>query len=131
MAKGKKSGGRDFPPGVSGNPAGGPGLPQDVRDARKLNTAEVTRILTDLIEMSPEAYLAFKPRTKLEDLVMSLMNKATEDGCPTRLNLLFDRIIGKVKDQLEVTTPTPFIVVRQSGDQVVMGAEVKKLEGNK
>lgn len=129
MARGKKTGGKDFKPGQSGNPAGGPGLPQDLRDARKMTAAEVTRILTELIDMSPEAYIAFKPRTKLEEIVMSLMNKAIEEGCTARLNLLFDRIIGKVKDQLEVTTPSPFIVTRASGEQVVMGAEVKKVEG--
>lgn len=129
MARGKKTGGRNFQPGVSGNPAGGPGLPQDLRDARKMTAAEVTRILTELIDMSPEAYAAFKPRTMLESIVLSLMNKAIEEGCTARLNLLFDRIIGKVKETIEVTTPVPFIVKRASGEEVIMGSEVKKVEG--
>lgn len=94
-----------------------------------MTAAEVTRILTELIDKTPEEYTAFKPRTKLEEIVMSLMNKAIEEGCTTRLNLLFDRIIGKVKDTLEVTVPEPFIVKRGDGTEVVMGAAVKKKEG--
>lgn len=129
MAKGQKTGGKNFKPGQSGNPAGGPGLPQDLRDARKMTSAEVTRILTYLIDLEPAAYAAYKPKTMLETIVMSLMSKAIEEGCTARLNLLFDRIIGKVKDQLEVTLPTPFIVRRQDGSEVVMGAEVKKVGG--
>lgn len=129
MSKGKKTGGRDFKPGQSGNPHGSPGLPQDLRDARKYTSAEVTRILTFLIDLEPSAYAAYKPKTMLETIVMSLMSKAIEEGCTARLNLLFDRIIGKVKDQLEVTTPVPFIVFKADGSQVVMGAEVKKVGG--
>lgn len=33
MARGKKTGGRDFPPGVSGNPAGRKPMPREERDA--------------------------------------------------------------------------------------------------
>ena len=43
-----------------------------------------------------------------------------------RLEFVLQRMIGKVKDQLEVTTPVPFIVKRADGSEVVMGSEVKK-----
>lgn len=130
MARGKKTGGKNWQPGQSGNPAGGPGLPQDLRDTRKMTSADVTRILTMLMDLSPTERLAYQPKTTLEEIVLSLVGKAIEDGCTNRLNLLFDRIIGKVKDKLEVTLPTPFIVRRQDGSEIVMGAKLLKKDGD-
>ena len=43
MAKGKKSGGKDWTPGNGG--PGRPKLPEDVREIKKLNIAEMERIL--------------------------------------------------------------------------------------
>lgn len=129
MAKGKKTGGRDFQPGQSGNPAGGPGLPQALRDARKMNVAMVQEILQKLMDLAPEDFDAYQPLSMHEKMVHAIIAEAVAEGLPSHLNFLYDRIIGKVKDQLEVTLPKPFIVKRSDGTEVVMGSQVEKKEG--
>lgn len=132
MAKGRKTGGRDFPPGVSGNPKGGPGLPQDLKNARKLNQVEIERICNRyLYANSEELMLAFAdPQLPaIEKIVISILLTALDEADQARIEWVFQRVLGKVKDQLEVTTPQPFVIHRRSGDQVLVGAEVKKEEG--
>jgi hypothetical protein len=130
MAKNKKTGGRDWKPGESGNPHGSPGLPQELKDARKLNVAEVTELLTRVADMSPADFEAYTPKTMLEKTVIKALKIAADDGSIAHLSLILDRTIGKVKDKLEVTLPKPFIVKRQDGTEVVMGAELQKKEGD-
>ena len=45
------------------------------------------------------------------------------------LNFLFDRSIGKVKEQKEITVvPKPTIVERIDGSKMILGAELQRLE---
>lgn len=101
MAKGKKTGGRDFKPGQSGNPAGKAPTPVDVRDARKENTYEVTRILTKHLAMSREqlAIVVRNPQTtSMELLVAGIILKAITGGDHSRATFIFDRAFGKVPE---------------------------------
>lgn len=120
-----------FKKGQSGNPGGRPKLPGDVKEARNLTNAEVIRVLSAFLQLSPQDLrekMNAPDVTMLEGLIGSIMLKGIKEGSPAHLSFLFDRTVGKVKDQLEVTTPTPFIVQRSDGSQVVMGSEVKKKE---
>lgn len=125
---------KPFKPGQSGNPGGRPKTPEDLREGRKLNQHELERVINKLLYLDKGQLqeVVRNPETPMLELIAaSILAQAAQKGDQQRLEFVLQRMIGKVKDQLEVTTPTPFIVVRQSGDQVVMGAEVKKLEGNK
>jgi hypothetical protein len=130
MAKGKKTGGRDFEKGDER--AGRPRLPGDVREARKFTSGEVQRVLTEFMHMTPTELaerLTSGDATMLEGFIGSIMQRGIKDGCPTRLNFLFERTIGKVKDQLEVSLPKPFVITDVDGNpKATLGSKVEKEE---
>ncbi len=78
--------------------------------------------------MQLEERLTSPVATMLEGFIGSILRAGIKTGCSMRLNFLFDRIVGKVKDELEVTTPTPFILRTRSGEEIVMGVETKEPE---
>lgn len=126
MAHGRKTGGKNFQKGQSGNPKGlnSKGL----SDARKLNKALVTELLNKFINMPTCDLVQFvKHNTKeggadptIETLVASILIKAINEGDQARLNFILDRLIGKVTDKVEYTLPTPTIVRRFDSDERVM-----------
>lgn len=106
MAKGKKTGGRDFLPGQSGNPNGQPKVPQEIKDARQLTKLELERLLNKYMVMTKdEVQEALKnPATPaLELMIGSIVAKAVSGGDDKRLNFLLERMIGKVKEKVEHT----------------------------
>jgi hypothetical protein len=106
MAKGRKTGGKPFPPGKSGNPNGRPALPPDVRDAQKLTNDEYMRISTNFMAMTRteiQEALQRPDATMLELMVGGIVAKAAKDHDYLRATFLLDRVIGKVKEQIETT----------------------------
>jgi hypothetical protein len=133
MAKGRKTGGRDWKKGQSGNLKGGPGLPGDLRNARKFNLVELERAINRLIYLSPdqaELLLTEEP-SYLYRIVYQILDKAAEYGDQNRLEWICTRLIGKVKDQIEVSTPKPFVIHRPSdGSAVELGATIETEKGS-
>jgi hypothetical protein len=134
MAKGTKTGGRNFAKGQSGNPKGGPGLPKDLKDARKFNQAELERAVNRLIYLDPaevEAFLAAHEPNYLYRIVAQILDKAAQFGDQNRLEWVCTRLIGKVTDRIEVTTPRPFAIFRHGSDEpaAVLGISFEKKEG--
>lgn len=104
MGLGKKTGGRDFQPGQSGNPAGRVKLPPEIKEARKYNKLEVERILSDYMDKSPaEIDLALNRQDlpAIEIIVAKIVHQAMKRGDQFRFDFLLNRLIGKVKDQVE------------------------------
>ena len=103
MAKGKKTGGKDFEPGQSGNPSGRPKLPLDLQQARKLNSSEFERLLNKFLYLTKNEILKIcqDERTPIiEILIGSIVIKAIENGDQTRLAFILERLLGKPKDKL-------------------------------
>lgn len=128
IAKGRKTGGKNFSPGNRANPGGRPALPGDIKEAKKLTHFELQRILTEFLHLDPVALkdrLQAPTATMLEGMVGAIILRAVKEGCATRLNFLFDRIVGKVKDEIEVTMPVPFILKKRDGEEIVMGVQTK------
>ncbi len=101
MAKGKKTGGRDFQPGNSGGP-GQPKIPEEIREARKLNRLEFERILNKYIyvQLGDLHKIIKDPTTPVIDgVVCKILVKGFNDGDPRRLEFVIDRLIGKIKEQ--------------------------------
>lgn len=125
--KGKKTGGRDWKPGESGNPLGRTPFPEDVRRAKKLNAAEVARMIDTFFYMHPsdvEDLIKRPDATILEKMIGTICIKAAASGDHFRLNFLFDRCVGKVTEKLNVKMPKP-TVINLIGDEakaVVVGA---------
>lgn len=93
MAKGKKTGGKNFRPGQSGNQRGAPVLPADIVEARKLNRTELERVLNKYIYMTKAEIVraAQSPDTPaMELMIASLISKGTNEGDPRRLGFLFE-----------------------------------------
>lgn len=106
MAKGKKTGGRDFKPGQKVPGCGRPALPPDVREAKALQRNEVQILLTQMLEMdrSELQTIVNNPKEKaIRGLVASIVLHGIKKGDQMRMNFLLDRIVGKVKDEMEHT----------------------------
>lgn len=97
MAKGKKTGGRDFQPGHKYG-KGQPRLSPEIKAARKMNRIEFDRILNKYIYMTaPEIneVIRSKQIPILEMVVAKVLAKAFNDGDHRRIEFILDRIIGK------------------------------------
>lgn len=117
-----------FKPGQSGNPSGRPKLPGDIVKAKSLNRVEAQRILNQLVYMSKDEIKAFMKRpdaTMLELLIGSIIFKGVEQGDHQRTNFLFERLIGKVKDDIEVTHLRR-VVKKLDGTEIVYTNEPDK-----
>jgi len=104
MEKRKKTGGRDWKPGQSGNLDGRPATPKDVKDGRIANRVQLERILAKFLGLGREELKAImgNPETPaMELLVASILVKAITNGDYTRAAFLFDRAFGKVADVQE------------------------------
>ena len=144
MARGFKSGGKNFEKGKSGNPNGAPS--KNVTRARKLNKVLVTELLNKFINMSMKDLIVFirnnVPNSKdtaafkgedpvIETMLASILVKAIQEGDQNRLNFIFDRLIGKVNDKVEYTLPVPTLVRRfESQETLELGANASVVDTN-
>lgn len=111
MAQGFKTGGRNFEKGRSGNPNGRPGMPKEVREAMKMNKAEFAQLMLKYLQSShSELKLALesKETKSLDKIVISIILNAIKKGDEKRLDFLMNRIVGKVTDKFEHSTPKDF-----------------------
>lgn len=112
-----KTGGRDFKPGQSGNPAGKPPMPPELKAIKALTPGFVKMIIAKFARMSKEemGQLLMKPPgsegapNMMEIMIGSIVAKAAQDGDYSRLNFLLDRSIGKVKEQVDITVAPKMI----------------------
>ena len=112
MAKGIKTGGKDFVKGKPGGP-GRPPLPDDVKELRQLTRADLDRHLTRLMTLDPHELAKEKTNPKitmLELLIISVMTHGVNKGDQARLGWLVERIssIGKVKEHLDIEVTRRF-----------------------
>lgn len=103
MPKGKKVGGRDFPPGVSGNPAGRAPVPPELKAAKKLTAQLFQDCVNKLTQMSMaeiKEYLKDPKCTSLEAMIAGQILAGVK-GKTQPVNLLLDRTMGTLKQQVE------------------------------
>lgn len=113
--------------GKSGNPGGRPKTPDDVLKARKLTRLEFERTANRMLFYSKAELKAALDRPEcsmVEAIVGSLIVKAVQAGDPVRLTMLLDRLIGKVKDEVEVAVPHPVVIRRLNGEELILGAQI-------
>lgn len=105
-----------FVKGQSGNPNGRPHLPADLVELKKLTQAQFQRLLFKFVN-TPVAELKAllaDPKTPLLELMIGkVVVKAISDGDYKRLDFLLDRMIGKVKEQIQVTESEEIEKLRQ------------------
>lgn len=101
-----------FKPGQSGNPAGRPALPAEIKAARAINQIELEKILN---------HVAFLPMPEIKALTKSseapafvvgaakIVEKMAKYGDIWAANFLLDRMIGRTREMeaRDVTPPVP------------------------
>lgn len=96
-----------FKPGQSGNPNGRPVLPGNIKTMRQWNQIKFAEFLNEFVDMTQDQ-LASKLKsgtcTMLEDMIISVMLHAKKKGDHQKINFLLDRLIGKVPNEIDVTT---------------------------
>jgi len=103
----KTATGRPFLPGVSGNPNGRPKLPPEIKEAIKMTRAQFAELLVkylglSLLELSEVNKKLDTPA--LDKIVIAIISNAIKKGDQQRLDFLINRIIGKVKEQVDHTS---------------------------
>lgn len=129
MAKGKKTGGRNFKKGQSGNPNGRPPVPEDVKEARKLGKNEFTRIMNRCLFMTLAEFdeeLRRPDITMFEKSCMQMVAHASA-GCERRFEMILNRFLGRPRDKMELTLPQPFVIKTLDGSKAMeLGAKVRE-----
>lgn len=104
--KRKKSGGRDFKPGESGNPKGRPPLPAQVREFRRLTLTELQGYIAAIKDM-PVSELEDLAKSKdipaLKAWIYSMAVQGIRSGSERAFDSLMDRVVGRVADQVNIT----------------------------
>jgi len=124
MSKGRKTGGRDF---KIGHDQPGPGRPPRSESEKffsKLTRTTLEALLSRYLSMTMEELerVTNNPQTPvLELLIGSVLQKGLIEGDHRRLNFLFDRMVGKCVEKVELKTHKPFIIEGTAGQRVILG----------
>jgi hypothetical protein len=135
VAKGKKTGGRNFEHGNRANPGGRPQLPADVKDAQSLTRVEFIRVINRYLFMSPSALVAVveNPATRnIDHIVCSIIVAAVKAGDPLRAEFILRRVLGdppKVVEGAEPEEAKPELVPAMTKEQAL--ELLKQREGKK
>lgn len=124
MAKGKFTGGKPFEKGNQ-HSAKKAHLPE-VRAAANIT---VTTVRARIKEFMNDDKQILKDRVKDEkipiiDVIISKALLLAADGNIPSLNLILDRAIGKVKEEVEIRLPKPMIIDNlETNQQMLLGAQ--------
>jgi hypothetical protein len=136
MAKGKKTGGRNFVKGQVTNPNGRPPMPKEFLEIKDTKIDEFRSIIFKYMDMSPFQIKELMDKNEViingeklshlpakELIVLKFVYKAMQDADINRLNLLLDRTIGKVVEKVDVRAA---VVSKPLHEQIV--DEIEKHE---
>lgn len=110
MAKGKKTGGRNWKKGVSANPLGARAHNQEVKKIRRLTNDQIAEVGSVILENDPDTLKKLIKKTKgqttLQWWIANTAYWAGKRGDGYMLNTLLDRISGKIKETKEIDLKT-------------------------
>jgi len=95
------------------NPNGRPKTPPDLVEVAKLSRNHVKLKFTQFMAYDIEkleSILRDKKRTTFDHMIGRIVLLSIRDGDHRRLEFLLDRLIGKVKEQVEHSLPKPTII---------------------
>lgn len=103
----KKANQTSFKPGQSGNPAGRVKMPTEVKEAKRMTQESAITMFNLLAHATKEELSAIikDPTTNVMTLALAqVLIKGIQNGDQARVNFIFDRMLGKVKEQVEHST---------------------------
>lgn len=109
MAKGKKTGGKNFKPGVITNPNGRPPEGPELKAIKNMSKNELAELFHRVLSAKPEDLNNFKG-TVLEQWLASIIYQGIKQGDWGRLNPFIERLFGKVKDEVSAEVGFRIIV---------------------
>lgn len=107
MARGKKTGGRDWKPGESGNPAGGQPLPAEIKALRTITQKQVAEIASVILTGNLEKVkqvVADPNSTPMQVWFCTCILKGIAKGDAFAMDKLLERVIGKVKEKIDLSS---------------------------
>lgn len=106
MSIGKKTGGRDFKVGNDGGP-GRPKLPQEEREFRNATKVEIIDEFKSLWSRSEDeinAIMIDPACPAIRKFMAKAIHKAMVTGDMDHIDKILNRVIGKVKEEIDLTT---------------------------
>lgn len=122
-------------PGETANPARNGGRhkwPEELQKVAKLSAEVVERMIAKYVAMPVDEFKAFideKQGTMLEIMIASVIHKGVIKGEPAYLDFLFNRTIGKMKD--DPTAAADEAAAKQLADAVPVDTVVAYLRDRK
>ena len=93
---------KPFPKGVSGNPAGRPPDPPELKEIQRLTKGSLELLVNKILSAKPEELNQFRG-TVLEVWLASGASQAIKAGDYQRLVTLLERLIGKVPVTIDIS----------------------------
>lgn len=115
-----------FKKGQSGNPKGRQKKPPEIAFAQKLSREFVQLRLTHFLRLPLDELqdvLKDKKRESVDHFIARIIVMGIIKGDHIRLNFMFDRLIGKVTEKVEISKPEPFIIEGVNGERIEMGVK--------
>lgn len=100
-------------------------MPEALKTARRLNKTELEALINRYLWLPAQDLEGLEGLPAVEQYFISILLRGLKTGDYGPFEWIAQRLIGKVKDQVELTTPTPFIVHNLEGGEVVMGVKPK------
>lgn len=96
-----------FKKGQSGNPQGGRIHNAEIKRIKNLSEAELVEVASFIINSrinDLKAKIKEPETTTLQGMVIGLALRTASRGDPSAFNALMDRLLGKVKEKVEITS---------------------------
>lgn len=134
IAKGRKTGGRDFAPGNNANPKGGGAISPETRAIRKVTLEHIEEVADLILDGNIEGLQALARDPKTSVLKVWLAKAAAEGikrGDLHSLDSILNRVIGKPKERFEHTGKNGGAIETKNElsisilDRIAMAKEIK------
>ena len=101
MAKGKKTGGRDFKKGEGGKKP----LPEVIRQKSAETKPQIIDAYHTIAQLTPEEKNTYQPRTLIEEGILKCVKDFTKTGKTTEIRHIWAECHGKPKESVDVNMP--------------------------
>jgi hypothetical protein len=110
-----------FKKGQSGNKAGRTPIDPAVREIKKLTSEDLKALLALLFNATDDQLIQIlrdENEPTLKKIVATALAKARKSGDMRQIDLILNRAVGKVKEEVDLMLTKPSILQRRNGDEV-------------